>query len=85
MEELKPQALKRIESRLVLEAVVKAENIQASEEDIEKEIADMAAMYQMEVDKLKELLGEYEKEHIALDMAVQKAVELLVNASVEVE
>ena len=85
MEDLKPQALKRIESRLVLEAVVKAENIQASEEDIEKEIADMAAMYQMEVDKLKELLGEYEKEHIALDMAVQKAVELLVNASVEVE
>ncbi len=84
MEDLKPQALKRIESRLVLEAVVKAENIQASEEDIEKEIADMAAMYQMEVDKLKELLGDYEKEQIALDMAVQKAVELLVNESVEV-
>ena len=84
MEDLKPQALKRIQSRLVLEAVVKAENIQASEEDIEKEISDMAAMYQMEVDKLKEIIGAYEKEQIALDMAVQKAVELLVNESVEV-
>ncbi len=83
MEDLKPQALKRIQSRLVLEAVVKAENIQASEEDIEKEIADMAAMYQMEVDKLKELLSDYEKEQVALDMAVQKAVEFLVNECVE--
>ena len=83
MEDLKPQALNRIQSRLVLEAVVKAENIVASEEDIEKEIADMAAMYQMEADKLKELIGENEREQIALDMAVQKAVDLVVNAAVE--
>ena len=83
MEDLKPQALNRIQSRLVLEAVVKAENIVASEEDIEKEIADMAAMYQMEADKLKELLGANEREQIALDMAVQKAVDLVVGAAVE--
>ena len=83
MEDLKPQALNRIQSRLVLEAIVKAENIVASEEDIEKEIADMAAMYQMEADKLKELLGENEREQIALDMAVQKAVDLVVDAAVE--
>jgi len=83
MEDLKPQALTRIQSRLVLEAIVKAENIQASEEDIEKEIADMAAMYQMEVDKLKDLIGDSEKEQIALDMAVQKAVDLIVDAAVE--
>ena len=83
MEDLKPQALNRIQSRLVLEAIVKAENIEASEEDIEKEIADMAAMYQMEADKLKELIGENEREQIALDMAVQKAVDLVVNAAVE--
>lgn len=83
MEDLKPQALNRIQSRLVLEAIVKAENIQASEEDIEKEIADMAAMYQMEVDKLKDLIGDNEKEQIALDMAVQKAVDLIVDAAVE--
>ncbi len=83
MEDLKPQALNRIQSRLVLEAIVKAENIQASEEDIEKEIADMAAMYQMEVDKLKDIIGDNEKEQIALDMAVQKAVDLIVDAAVE--
>ena len=83
MEDLKPQALNRIQSRLVLEAVVKAENIVASEEDIEKEIADMAAMYQMEADKLKELIGANEREQIALDMAVQKAVDLVVGAAVE--
>lgn len=83
MEQMRPQALKRIQTRLVLEAVVKAENIVASEEDIEKEITDMAGMYQMEVEKLKELIGDSEKEQIALDMAVQKAVELVVEASVE--
>ena len=83
MEDLKPQALNRIQSRLVLEAVVKAENIVASEEDIEKEIADMAAMYQMEADKVKELIGANEREQIALDMAVQKAVDLVVEAAVE--
>ena len=82
-EELKPQALKRIQSRLVLEAVVEAEKIEATQEDIEKEIENMAKMYQMEADKLKELVGEEEKKQIALDMAVQKAVEFVVDAAVE--
>lgn len=83
IETLKPQALKRIQSRLVLEAVAKAENIVASEEDIEKEIEDMASMYQMEVEKLKTLIGDAEREQIAEDMAVQKAVEFVTNAAVE--
>lgn len=82
-EELKPQDLKRIQSRLVLEAVVEAEKIEATQEDIEKEIENMAKMYQMEADKLKELVGEEEKKQIALDMAVQKAVEFVVDAAVE--
>ena len=82
-EELKPQALKRIQSRLVLEAVVEAEKIEATQEDIEKEIENMDKMYQMEADKLKELVGEEEKKQIALDMAVQKAVEFVVDAAVE--
>ena len=82
-EELKPQALKRIQSRLVLEAVVEAEKIEATQEDIEKDIENMAKMYQMEADKLKELVGEEEKKQIALDMAVQKAVEFVVDAAVE--
>lgn len=81
--ELQPQSLKRIQSRLVLEAVVAAENIETSDEDLEKELEKMAEMYQMEADKLKELVGEEEKKQIALDLAVQKAVELVVDAAVE--
>lgn len=83
LEELQPQALKRIQSRLVLEAVVEAEKIEATEDDINKEIENMASMYQMEVEKLKELIGEDEKKQIGMDMAVQKAVEFVVDAAVE--
>lgn len=83
IEELKPQALKRIQSRLVLEAVVVAENIETSEDELNKEIENMASMYQMEVDKLKEVIGEEEKKQISLDLAVQKAVEMVTSAAVE--
>ncbi|MBU5478788.1 trigger factor [Eubacterium sp. MSJ-13] len=83
LEELKPQALKRIQSRLVLEAVVAAENIETSEDELNKEIENMASMYQMEVDKLKEVIGEEEKKQISLDLAVQKAVEMVTSAAVE--
>lgn len=82
-EEMKPQALKRIQSRLVLEAVVEAEGIEATEEDFEKEMDNMAAMYQMEKDKLKDLIGEDEEKQIHMDLAVQKAVEFVVDAAVE--
>lgn len=83
MESLQPQALKRIQSRLVLEAVAKAENIEVSEEEMEKELTEMSSMYQMEVDKLKELIGEKEKEQIKADIAVQKAVDLVVSEAKE--
>lgn len=83
MEDLEPQALKRIQSRLVLEAVVAAENIEASEEEIDKELENMASMYQMEIDKLKELIGDDEKKQIGMDLAVQKAVEFVVKEAVE--
>ena len=83
MEDLEPQALKRIQSRLVLEAVVAAENIEASDEEIDKELENMAFMYQMEVDKLKELIGDDEKKQIGMDLAVQKAVEFVVKEAVE--
>lgn len=83
IEELKPQALKRIQSRLVLEAVVAAENIETTEEELDKEIENMASMYQMEVDKLKKVIGEEEKKQIGLDLAVQKAVEIVTEAAVE--
>ena len=83
MEDLEPQALKRIQSRLVLEAVVVAENIEASDEEIDKELENMASMYQMEIDKLKELIGDDEKKQIGMDLAVQKAVEFVVKEAVE--
>ena len=77
-EQMRPQAIKTIESRLVLEAIVKAENIQATEEELNKELEKMASMYQMEVDKLKELISDKEKESMMLDIAVQKAVDFIV-------
>ena len=82
-EQMKPNALKRIQSRLVLEAVVAAENIEATEEDVEKELEKMASMYKMEVDKVKELMGEKERAEIKKDLAVQKAVEFVVAQAVE--
>ncbi len=78
MEQMKPQAEKRIKTRLVLEAVAKAENIEATDEDVEKELNEMASMYQMEIDKLKELIGEDEMKQIREDIAVQKAVDFVV-------
>lgn len=78
MEDLKPQAKKRIESRLLLEAVVAAENIEATDDELNAEIAKMAEMYQMEVEKLQGFMGDAEKEQMKKDIAVQKAVDLLV-------
>ena len=83
LEQMTPQALKRIQSRLVLEAVAKAENIEVSDEDIENEYKKMAEQYQMEVDKIKELIGENEKKQIAMDIKVEKAVELITANAVE--
>lgn len=82
-EQLKPQALKRIQSRLVLEAIVKEEDLTASDEEFDAEIKKMAETYQMEEDKLKEMIGEREKESISMDIAVQKAVDMIVEAAKE--
>ncbi len=83
LDELKPQALKRIQSRLVLEAVAAAENIEVSDEEYDKEIDKMAEAYNMEKDKLTGLVSDNEKEQIRMDIAVQKAVELVVASAVE--
>ena len=72
------QALKRIQTRLVLEEVVKAEDIQVSDERLDEELAKMAAAYQMEVDKLKEYMSDRDKEQMKEDLAVQEAVDFLV-------
>ena len=82
-EEMKPQALKRIQTRLVLEKIAEVENIQISDEKVQEEIAKMAEMYKMEVEKLNEVLGDAEKEQMKADMAVQEAVTLVAEAAVE--
>ncbi len=76
-EQIKPQALKRIQSRLVLEAVVAAEKIEAGEEDFDKEVARLAEAYKMETDQVKEMIGEKGKEEIMKDLAVTKAAEFV--------
>ena len=83
MDELRPQAIKRIETRLVLEAIAKAENIEISDEKLDEELAKMAESYKMEVDKLKEFMDENEKKQMKEDMAVQEAVTFLVENAVE--
>ena len=82
-EETRPQAVKRIETRLVLEAIAKAENIEVTEERLDEEIKKMAESYNMEADKLKELMGEEEKKQMLEDIAVQDAVTFLVENAVE--
>ncbi|MCR5625604.1 MAG: trigger factor [Lachnospiraceae bacterium] len=83
--DIRPQALMRIQSRLVLEKIVEAENIEVSEEEIDKEIETIANMYQMEADRLKEVMGEEEKKGIETDAKVQKAVKIVVEAAKEEE
>ena len=82
-EQMKPQAMKRIQTRLVLEKIAEAENIQISDERLDEEIAKMAEMYKMEADKLKEMMGAYEKDQMKKDLAVQEAVTLISDAAVE--
>lgn len=84
LETMKPQAVKRIQTRLVLEAVVKAENIEVSEEDLDAEIEKMAKMYQMEKDTLKGYMGDREKAQMKEDIAVQRAVDLVADAAKEI-
>jgi trigger factor len=82
-EEMRPQAVTRIETRLVLEAIVKAENIEVSDEKLDEEIGKMAEAYNMEADKLKEYMGDDEKKQMKEDIAVQEAVTFLVENAVE--
>ena len=83
MEEFRPQAEERIRTRLVLEAVVAAENIEVSDERLEEELKKMADSYQMEVEKLKEFMGDNEKKQMKDDIVVQDAVMLIADAAVE--
>ena len=83
LETATPEAERRIKARLVLEAIAKAEDIQVSDEELSEELKKMAEMYQMDVERLNELVGDNEKEAIKQDIAVQKAVDLVRDAAVE--
>ncbi len=83
LEQSKPQALKRIQSRLVLEAVAAAENLTASDEELDAELAKMAEQYKMEVEKLKEMFQEEDLQSVREDLAVQKAIDLVTDTAVE--
>ncbi len=83
LDNIKPQAMKRIQSRLVLEAIVKAENIEVTDEDVTKEIEEMAKNYQMEADKVRELVTP-QIDDMKMDLAVQKAVDLVASEAKEI-
>ena len=83
LEEMRPQAMKRIQTRLVLEAIVAAENMVTSDERLDEEIAKMAEMYSMEADQLKSYMGDTEKEQMKKDIAVEDAVQFILDNAVE--
>lgn len=84
-EQMKPQAEKRIRTRLVLEKIAETEQIEVSQEKLDKEIEDLAKMYQMEADKFKDMIGDYEKEQMKKDLAVQEAVTFIAENATEVD
>lgn len=85
LEQVKPQAEDKIKSRLVLEAVVKAEDIAATEEEYDEELSKMAESYKMDVDKVRDMMGEEGKKQIMEDIAVKKAVDFVVDNAKEKE
>lgn len=85
LEQMKPQALERIKNSLLLEAVAKAENIEISDERMDEEIAKMAEAYNMEKEKLYDLMGEESRKQMKQDLAVQEAVKIIADSAVEVD
>ena len=85
VDQVKPEAEKRIKTRLALEEIASEEKLKASDEEFEKEIKDMASAYNLETDKVKEMLGEKEKEGIYKDIEIRKAMELIADNAKEVE
>ena len=84
LERIKPDAIAKIKTGLVLEAVAEAEKIVASDEDFDAEVQDMAVSYQMEADKIKEILGGAEKDSVMKNIAARKALDFIVSNCKEV-
>ena len=85
LDQMKPQAIARIRSSLVLEAIAKAEQIEISDERLDEEIQKMADQYRMEKEKFYELLSDESKAQMKEDIAVQEAVKLIGGSAVEVD
>ena len=84
LEQVKPEAIKRIKTSLIVEAIANAENIEVSDEEVDKEIEKTASMYQLDVEKFKELAGEKELDAIKMDVKMNKALKLIAAESKEV-
>jgi len=84
LEQLKPQAEKRIKTRLVFGAIAKAENLEVSDEEYEDELKKMAEDYKISVDELKEMVGKFEQKAVREDLCIQKAIDFVVEQAVEV-
>jgi trigger factor len=82
-EQTKPEAEKRIRSSLVLEEIAKAENVEVSEEEMNEELEKMAKRYNMDKDKLEEIMGESEKENIRRSLEIEKAIDVILDNAVE--
>ncbi len=83
-DDMRPEAEKRVKNGLVLEAIAAAEKIEATDEDFEEELKNMASMYQMDVEKIKELLDDATAEQMKKDIAINKAVKLVAKEAKEV-
>lgn len=83
-DDMRPEAEKRVKNGLVLEAIAAAEKIEATDEDFEEELKNMASMYQMDVEKIKELLDDATTEQMKKDIAINKAVKLVAKEAKEV-
>lgn len=84
-EQMRPDAEKRIQGSLVLEKIADLENIEAGDEDLQKEFERMASMYQMEADQIASFMGDAEKENMKKDLAVQKAIAFILDQAVVTE
>jgi trigger factor len=84
MEQVKPEAIKRIKTSLIVEAVAKAEDIKATDEEVEERMKETAERYQLDVEKFKELAGEKEEEAIRMDLSMEKAIKFIADNAKEV-
>ncbi|MGI5989201.1 MAG: trigger factor [Lachnospiraceae bacterium] len=85
LEQFRPDAEKRIKNSLCLEAIAKAENIEATDEDLEEELKKVAEAYKMDIEKVRSMMGDAEKDQMKADIAIDKAIKFVVDNAVETE